>query len=104
MFNKNSHRFVILATLLSLITICGTVCSSSEEEGGLWATGPLVKREQRRTLVSTEYGEIAAVRITDKVDGTFLLHSFTLEPNALFLPVMLHADMVFYVHTGTYIF
>lgn len=103
MFNQNSLRFVISATLLSLITICGTVCSSSEE-GGLWATGPLVKREQRRTLVSTEYGEIAAVRITDKVHGTFLLHSFTLEPNALFLPVMLHADMVFYVHTGTCIF
>ncbi|XP_073018985.1 vicilin-like seed storage protein At4g36700 [Primulina eburnea] len=74
---------------------------SKEEGGGGWGSGPLVKREDRRSLVSTEYGEISDVRIRDDVNGgSYLLQFFTLEPNSLFLPVILHADMVFYVHSG----
>ncbi|KAG8384044.1 hypothetical protein BUALT_Bualt04G0077100 [Buddleja alternifolia] len=70
-------------------------------EEGVWPSGPMVKREERKSLVSTEYGEISAVRVRDNINGSYLLHFFTLEPNALLLPVILHDDMVFYVHTGS---
>lgn len=66
---------------------------------------PMVKRDERRSLIETEYGRISAVRISN--DGTrtpYYLQFITLEPNSLFLPALLHADMVFYVHTGTLIF
>ncbi|KAA8547327.1 hypothetical protein F0562_003809 [Nyssa sinensis] len=63
--------------------------------------GPLVKKDERRSLVSTEYGEISAVDISDGERGSYHLQFITLEPNSLFLPVLLHADMVFYVHTGS---
>lgn len=66
-----------------------------------WNYPPLVKKEERRSLVFTEYGEISAVDIGDgSRKGPYHLQFITLEPNALFLPVLLHADMVFYVHTG----
>ncbi|KAH6807912.1 hypothetical protein C2S51_029020 [Perilla frutescens var. frutescens] len=65
-----------------------------------WGSGLVVKKEERRTVVSTEYGEISAVRIGDGINGSYLLHFFSLEPNSVLLPVVLNADMVFYVHAG----
>jgi hypothetical protein len=62
--------------------------------------GPLVKKDERRSLVVTEYGEVSATKISDGIGGLYHLHFLTLEPNSLFLPVLLHADMVFYVNTG----
>ncbi|XAR57878.1 hypothetical protein NMG60_11026163 [Bertholletia excelsa] len=62
---------------------------------------PVVTRDRREQIVSTEYGEISAVQISDEGRGIYHLQFLTLEPNALFLPVLLHADMVFYVHTGS---
>ncbi|KAL0449974.1 UNVERIFIED_CONTAM: Vicilin-like seed storage protein [Sesamum latifolium] len=94
---------ILLATISSSVIVGGV----GEEEGGgggggvVWASGPLVKREERRAVVSTEFGQISAVRVRDDVSGSHLLHFITLEPNSLFLPVVLHADMVFYVHTGS---
>ncbi|GFY94013.1 RmlC-like cupins superfamily protein [Actinidia rufa] len=61
----------------------------------------VVRRDERRSLVSTEYGEISAVEISDGARGRYHLQFITLEPNALLLPVLLHADMVFYVKTGS---
>ncbi|GAB4847112.1 hypothetical protein Ancab_026122 [Ancistrocladus abbreviatus] len=53
-------------------------------------------------IVSAEYGEISA---TDIDDGTgkrsYHLQFIKLDPNSLFLPVFLHTDMIFYVHTGS---
>ncbi|XP_058228586.1 vicilin-like seed storage protein At2g18540 [Rhododendron vialii] len=69
--------------------------------------GSLVRKDERESLVSTEYGEISAVEISDigstttRRRGRYQLQFITLEPNALFLPVLLHRDMVFYVHTGS---
>ncbi|XP_041008700.1 vicilin-like seed storage protein At2g18540 isoform X2 [Juglans microcarpa x Juglans regia] len=63
--------------------------------------GPLVKKDERRSLVATEYGEVTATDISDGIRGLYHLQFITLEPNSLFLPVLLHADMVFYVHTGS---
>uniref|UniRef100_A0A5B6YM59 Putative vicilin-like antimicrobial peptides 2-2 n=1 Tax=Davidia involucrata TaxID=16924 RepID=A0A5B6YM59_DAVIN len=66
--------------------------------------GPMVKKDQRKSLVSTDYGQISAVDIsTDGERGSYPYHLqfIKLEPDALFLPVVLHVDMVFYVHTGS---
>lgn len=66
---------------------------------------PMVKRDERRSLIETEYGRISAAKIssTDGTRRTYYLQFITLEPNSLFLPALLHSDMVFYVHTGTLI-
>ncbi|OVA18667.1 Cupin 1 [Macleaya cordata] len=63
--------------------------------------GFLVTKDQRETVTVTEYGQISAVQINDGFNGSYHLQFITLEPNSLFLPVLLHADMVFYVHTGS---
>ncbi|KAK4416534.1 Vicilin-like seed storage protein [Sesamum alatum] len=95
--------FLVMFCCAILATISTVIAAGAEgeEPGGVRASGPLVKREERRALVSTEYGQISAVRVRDTVNGSYLLHFITLEPNSLFLPVVLHADMVFYVHTGS---
>ncbi|KAL7101784.1 hypothetical protein ACP275_08G076300 [Erythranthe tilingii] len=90
----------LLSAILFLITISAAGAAAHAEEG-VRASGFLVKKEKRTTVVSTEYGEISAARATDNINGSYLLHFFTLDPNSLFLPVILHADMVFYVHTGS---
>ncbi|CAN4083242.1 unnamed protein product [Withania somnifera] len=66
-----------------------------------WGLGPLVKRAERKSVISTENGEISSVRVADGTTGSYHLQFITLEPNSLFLPVVLHSDMVFYVHTGS---
>lgn len=60
----------------------------------------MVRRDERMVIAETEYGEISAVEIGFGRRGTYHLQFITLEPNSLFLPVLLHADMVLYVHTG----
>ncbi|KAM1062897.1 hypothetical protein EV1_026915 [Malus domestica] len=69
-------------------------------EGGAPA-GSLVKKDQRRSLVSTEYGEVWSVDVNDGHRKPYHIQFITLEPNSLFLPVLLHADMIFYVNTGS---
>ncbi|KAL2338519.1 hypothetical protein Fmac_012965 [Flemingia macrophylla] len=56
----------------------------------------------RRTLLATEYGVITAIDVKEGPEKPpYHFQFFTLEPNWLFLPVLLHADMVFYVHKGS---
>ncbi|XP_076887838.1 vicilin-like seed storage protein At4g36700 [Bidens hawaiensis] len=62
--------------------------------------GPTVKKDERWPLVSTEFGEVSAVNIRDGSNGSYYLHFITLNPRALFLPVYLHSEMVFYVDSG----
>ncbi|VFQ85662.1 unnamed protein product [Cuscuta campestris] len=72
------------------------------EEGSGGRRPFLVKKGERETTVSTEDGEVSTVRISDGIgNGRFHIESITLEPNALFLPVLLQSEMVFYVHTGS---
>ncbi|KAF3664292.1 putative F-box protein-like [Capsicum annuum] len=67
-----------------------------------WSSlGPLVKRSERKSVVSTENGEVSSVRVADGTSGFYHLQFITLEPSSLFLPVVLHSDMIFYVHTGS---
>ncbi|KAG6412427.1 hypothetical protein SASPL_125105 [Salvia splendens] len=59
-------------------------------------SGPVVKKEERWPVVSNEYGQISAVRISDGINGSYLLHFFSLQPNSLLLPLHLNADLLFY--------
>ncbi|KAL7193118.1 hypothetical protein ACSBR2_024848 [Camellia fascicularis] len=90
--------------LLVLFLIClqVIVCVRALGHEGDWSAGSVVRKDERKSVVSTEYGEISGVEISDGVrgGGRYHLQFITLEPDALFLPVLLHADMVFYVHSG----
>lgn len=67
--------------------------------------GPLlVTKESRRSMVSTDAGNITSVDADDDSGGRYHLEFIAMEPSSLFLPVLLHADMLFYVHTGTFIY
>ena len=59
--------------------------------------GQVVEKEKRRLVAYTEAGMVTAV---DVADAAYRLHFIAMDPGALFLPVQLHADMVFYVHSG----
>lgn len=93
-----------LMPLLLLLSLCFSVSLHVEatlsEDVPAAARPYLVKRGHRRSLVATDYGEISSVDISSGTNGTYHLQFITLEPNSLLLPVLLHADMVLYVHTG----
>ncbi|KAK7309281.1 hypothetical protein RJT34_05865 [Clitoria ternatea] len=92
----------LLIFYLVTISLCGVVKASSEEHHDDHE-GPVVEKDQRRTLLVTEYGMISAIDIRNRhPEGPpYHLQFITLEPNSLFLPVLLHAHMVFYVHSGS---
>lgn len=97
-----SHKFLILLGFFVFLVF--TVQTESRSDEDVRRTrGSLVKRDERIQLVKTEFGEITAVEVGDgsSTGPPFHLQFFTLEPNSLFLPVLLHADMVFYVCSGT---
>ncbi|KAG5241269.1 globulin-1 allele [Salix suchowensis] len=93
------------APLLSVLFLGSLLCLSlhveawSEDESA-GARPYLVRRGHRRSLVVTEYGEISSAEISSGAKGPYHIQFITLEPNSLLLPVLLHADMVLYVHTG----
>ncbi|KAL8167668.1 hypothetical protein V2J09_009167 [Rumex salicifolius] len=65
--------------------------------------GRLVKREDRRQIVNTDCGAISAVDIESPSNQMYhhQLQFISLDPNSIFLPALLHADMVLYLHTGS---
>uniref|UniRef100_A0A0E0KA30 Cupin type-1 domain-containing protein n=1 Tax=Oryza punctata TaxID=4537 RepID=A0A0E0KA30_ORYPU len=67
-----------------------------EASGG----GHLVQKEWRRVVVASDAGLVTAVDVADAAGSSYRLHFITMSPGTLFLPVQLHADMVFYVHSG----
>ncbi|KAE7999893.1 hypothetical protein FH972_004281 [Carpinus fangiana] len=92
--------FSFLLLLFLFLSLFLHAKAFDEDVSGVGA-GPLVKKEERRSLVATEYGEISATEIIDGMGALYHLQFLTLEPNSLFLPVLLHADMVFFVNTGS---
>ncbi|KAF9620272.1 hypothetical protein IFM89_011007 [Coptis chinensis] len=84
--------------LLLVISVCVIVFGNVEDVGNV---GSLVRKDKRETIAETEDGRISAVDIHDGTKGRYHLQFLTLEPNSLFLPVLLHADMVFFVQTGS---
>jgi hypothetical protein len=80
--------------LLSLLAVFLCLWSVLGHEG-------LVRKEERSVVSVSESGSILAVDVRDWVGGAnYHLQFITMEPNSLFLPVLLHSDMVFYVHSG----
>ncbi|XP_027914494.1 vicilin-like seed storage protein At2g18540 [Vigna unguiculata] len=101
MLTMEPERKAWILIFFLTISLCG-VKASSEGHHGEPQEGPVVKKDQRRTLLATEFGQITALDIKEEPDKLpYHLQFITLEPNSLFLPVLLHADMVFYVHTGS---
>ncbi|KAF7828828.1 vicilin-like seed storage protein [Senna tora] len=93
---KMEHRnafWFLLFLFLTTLPFQGKALSNEN-------VSPVVEKHQRKTLIETEYGSVSAVEIQDGFRPPYHLQFFTLDPNSLFLPVLLHADMVFYVHTG----
>ncbi|XP_042388016.1 vicilin-like seed storage protein At2g18540 [Zingiber officinale] len=76
------------------------VSGAAELRGGGVSAPLLVTKESRRAVVSTDAGSITSVDVNDESRGRYHLEFITMEPSSLFLPVLLHADMLFYVHSG----
>lgn len=92
-------KFTILPFFLVTTLFLCTKSFSDQNDGVPSFSSPLVvKRDQRTQIVATEFGEISAVQIGDGYHIQFI----TLEPNSFLLPLLLHSDMVLFVHTGTY--
>ncbi|XP_038979095.1 vicilin-like seed storage protein At2g18540 isoform X2 [Phoenix dactylifera] len=85
------------STLLAAIFLWSLVTINGE---GFPKFGRLVPMESRRTLVTTDSGLITAADVHDGYRGLYHLQFITMEPSSLFLPVLLHTDMLFYVQTG----
>ncbi|KAE9612998.1 hypothetical protein Lalb_Chr05g0212941 [Lupinus albus] len=95
-----ASSFWLFLVIFLTISLYGVI-AISEEHHVTPHVGPVVKRDQRRTLCDTEYGEISSIDIKGGHSAPpYHLQFFTLEPNSVFLPVLLHVNMVFYVHTG----
>ncbi|GMH24114.1 hypothetical protein Nepgr_025957 [Nepenthes gracilis] len=95
--SPHSSLIVFLCCCLFL----SSLSANRINEDACGSVGRLVKKEERRVISSSEYGEISAVEIGDGTGKHYHLQFIRLDPNSLFLPVVLHAEMVFYVHTGT---
>ncbi|KAI0525037.1 hypothetical protein KFK09_004427 [Dendrobium nobile] len=93
---KCSIRSLVLMTFI-LGTLHFLATGAADQSQGLLAT-----KESRRSVVYTEAGEITALDVSNgqKDFGSYHMEFFTLDTLSLLLPVLLHADMVFYVHTG----
>ncbi|XP_023754538.1 vicilin-like seed storage protein At2g18540 [Lactuca sativa] len=63
--------------------------------------GPTVRKDERWPLLSSEFGEISAVKISDGRNGSYHLHFITMVPQSLLLPVQLYSEMIFYVNSGS---
>ncbi|CAH2076385.1 unnamed protein product [Thlaspi arvense] len=106
---------VPLSVLLFLLILCNESWAKSKpekpEENDVAAvpsccgfSSPLlIKKDQWKPIFATKFGQISTVQIGDGCGGMgpYKIHSITLEPNALLLPILLHSDMVFFVDSGS---
>ena len=74
--------------------------AASDEESESYLGSLVKKKDERKLISSSEYGEISGISVRERTDLSYHLQFITLKPFALFLPVVLHANMVFYVQTG----
>ncbi|KQK23112.1 vicilin-like seed storage protein At2g18540 [Brachypodium distachyon] len=89
--------------VLLLFVSAASAAAYGEEKwnGGATVGGMVVEKERRRVVAASEAGTVTAADVADDAAGTvYRLQFVTMEPGSLFLPVELHADMVFYVHSG----
>ncbi|GJZ23639.1 vicilin-like seed storage protein [Tanacetum coccineum] len=62
--------------------------------------GPKVKKDERWPIVSSDYGEITAVKISDGINGFYYLQFITMQSQSMFLPVQLYSEMILHVNSG----
>nr|CAB3496788.1 unnamed protein product [Digitaria exilis] len=97
-------RWLALVLLVAVAAVIAAAEGNNKHEG--WGRmsgrvgGQVVEKERRRVVAETEAGRVTAVDVADAAGTAYRLHFITMDPGALFLPVQLHADMVFYVHSG----
>jgi hypothetical protein len=94
-----------LLLLLLAIVVSAAAASSGKEQHKRWRMsgavgGQVMEKERRRAVAESEAGSVTAVDVADAAGTAYRLHFITMDPGALFLPVQLHADMVFYIHSG----
>jgi hypothetical protein len=92
----------ILLLLLAIISAAAAAFGKKHERWRVSGAvgGQVVEKERRRVVAESEAGSVTAMDVTNAVGTAYRLHFITMDPGALFLPVQLHADMVFYVHSG----
>lgn len=93
--------FLLLLLLLAVASAAGAAPVTRKHERWRVSGGAVVEKERRRVVAESEAGSVTAVDVADAAGTAYRLHFITMDPGALFLPVQLHADMVFYVHSGT---
>ncbi|CAN6296133.1 unnamed protein product [Urochloa humidicola] len=89
--------------VLLLVAVSTAAAASGKQERWRMSGrvgGQVVEKERRRVVTKAEAGTVTAVDVADAAGTAYRLHFITMDPGALFLPVQLHADMVFYVHSG----
>ncbi|XP_051183349.1 vicilin-like seed storage protein At4g36700 [Lolium perenne] len=89
--------------LILFLAVSATAWASADEEqwkAGGAVGGQVVQKEKRRVVAASEAGTVTATDVVDAAGTVYRLQFITMDPGALFLPVQLHADMVFYVHSG----
>ncbi|WVZ55838.1 hypothetical protein U9M48_006446 [Paspalum notatum var. saurae] len=94
-----------LLLVLAVSAAMAAAASSGKKHERRWRVsgvvgGQVVEKERRRVVAESEAGTVTAVDVADAAGAAYRLHFITMDPGALFLPVQLHADMVFYVHSG----
>jgi len=108
-------RFAVLplsVLLLVLLFLCTESLAKSEESEEYDVAVPsccgfssplLIKKDQWKPIFETKFGQISTVQIGNGCGGMgpYKIHSITLEPNTILLPLLLHSDMVFFVDSGT---
>ncbi|KAH9617463.1 hypothetical protein KSS87_006604 [Heliosperma pusillum] len=100
--SANCCLVFVLCLQLTVRIVSGSLNYEGSGAGSVGTAARVVKKDERTRMVATEFGSISAVDINDGYGrNEYHLQFITMEPNALFLPVLLHADMVFYVHTGS---
>ncbi|XP_011627755.1 vicilin-like seed storage protein At2g18540 [Amborella trichopoda] len=83
-------------SLLSSLVVCLLLALPTD------GYDPLITRDNRKPIVSTEFGRVESVEVYDGSEKEPLnLQFFTLEPSSLLLPLLVEADMVFFVQTGS---
>lgn len=94
-------RWLLPLLLLAAVVSAAAAASGTKKQHERWRVGgQVVEKERRRVVAESRAGSVTAVDVADAAGTAYRLHFITMDPGALFLPVQLHADMVFYVHSG----
>ncbi|KAG8073862.1 hypothetical protein GUJ93_ZPchr0006g45947 [Zizania palustris] len=89
-------RWLVLLLAISAAAWAPAAARDKRRQSG----GHVVEKERRRVVAASDAGLVTAVDVADAAGSAYRLHFITMNPGALWLPVQLHADMVFYVHGG----